>query len=104
MKMTFASSVRFSFLFLLRLISFFVQRRLQLLLLLFLFSYFLLDEIRCKMSTQNKFSIAARPQKETKQNKNNKEKEPAGRHNNAKAGQAENQVAAHGTHPEHQNQ
>lgn len=56
------------------------------------------------MSTQNKFSIAARPQKETKQNKNNMEKEPAGRHNNAKAGQAENQVVAHGTHPEHQNQ
>lgn len=96
MKMTFASSVRFSFLFLLRLISFFVQRRL-----LFLF-YFLLDEIRCKMSTQNKFSIAARPQKETKQNK--KAMEPAGRHNNAKSGQAENQVAAHGTHSENQNQ
>lgn len=74
----------------------FLQRRL-----LFLF-YFLLDEIRCKMSTQNKFSIAARPQKETKQNK--KAMEPAGRHNNAKAGQAENQVAAHGTHSENQNQ
>lgn len=54
------------------------------------------------MSTQNKFSIAARPQKETKQNK--KAMEPAGRHNNAKSGQAENQVAAHGTHSENQNQ